>query len=463
MNYQEFLQAKSQAGANAGFKPLWVPDFLFDFQKALLEWAVMKGRCAILADCGLGKTPLELVWSENIIRKTNGKVLILTPLAVSYQHLREAEKFGVECHRSTDGTAKANITVTNYQRLHLFDPSDFSACVCDEASILKNFSGETRKLVTDFMRKMPYRLLATATAAPNDYIELGSLSEALGELGHMEMLTRFFKNDEQSLKSARTGRFAKDGQMYHVLKFWRLKGHAEIPFWQWVASWARACRRPSDLGFDDGAFVLPPLVETQHMVTAESLPDGMLFPLPAVGLTEQRDERRRTIKERCEKVAELVAANGKQSLIWCHLNPEGDLLEKVVPKCRQVKGSDEDEVKEERFLAFANGELKNLVTKEKIAAFGLNFQNCAHECFFPSHSYEGYYQGVRRCWRFGQKNEVRVDIVTTEGEQNVMKNLQRKAAAADKMFTRLVAAMNNALTIKTENQFNQEEEIPTWL
>jgi len=463
MTYAEFLDRKAQIGTESGFEALWIPDWLYDFQKSLLSWSIKKGRCAILADCGLGKTPIELAWAENVIRKTAGRVLILTPLAVSYQHLREAAKFGVECHRSTDGKPQRNITVTNYQRLHLFSSDDFIGVICDEASALKSFSGQTRKLVTEFTRKTPYRLLATATAAPNDYIELGTLSEALGELGQMEMLARFFKNDENCIKSRKCGRWAENGQMRGPIKFWRLKGHAEIPFWRWVASWARACRRPSDLGFYDGRFILPPLIENQHLVKANTLPDGMLFQLPAIGLDEQRDERRRTIKEGCEKVAELVTKNEAQSLMWCHLNPEGDLLEKTVPDCKQVKGSDPDEEKEETLVAFANGQLKNLVTKEKIAAWGLNFQRCAHITFFPSHSFEGYYQGIRRCWRFGQTKPVVVDIVTTEGEANVTANLQRKAAAADRMFTSLVAEMNQATHIKRTNPFTQEMEIPSWL
>lgn len=464
MNYEEFLINKSQLGGHYGFEPLWMPSFLFDFQQSLADWSIRKGRCSLLADCGLGKTPLELVWAENVIRKTNGRVLILTPLAVSYQHIREAEKFSVEAHRSTDGKAKPNITLTNYQRLHLFNPDDFEGCVCDEASILKNFNGATRRQVTDFMRKMKHRLLATATAAPNDYIELGSLSEALGELGHVDMLGRFFKNDEGgSLKSQKAGRYADNGERGGPAKFWRLKGHAEIPFWKWVASWARACRRPSDLGFNDGRFILPPLIERQHIVEAETLADGMLFPLPAIGLDEQREERRRTIKERCEKVAELVSGHSGQSLTWCHLNSEGDLLAKIIPNSMQVKGSNSDDEKEEILNAFACGELKNLITKEKIAAWGLNFQRCHHITTFPSHSFEGYYQGVRRCWRFGQDKPVYVDIVTTEGEKNVLSNLQRKSVAADKMFSALVTHMNSAVRIERQNQYNQQEQMPSWL
>lgn len=466
IDYGTFLITKGQANCGNGFEPLFMPDFLFDFQKLLADWAVRRGRCALLEDCGLGKTAQEFVWAENVVRKTNGKVIIFTPLAVAAQHIREAEKFSIEAYRSNDGTAQSNITITNYEQIHKFNPDDFQGVVCDEASILKNFDGTTRKSVTEFMRKIRYRLLGTATAAPNDYIELGTLSEALGELGYMDMLGRFFKNDQNTCKpimlKLRGKTVIATAQNLEDRAKWRFKGHAEIPFWKWVASWARACRRPSDMGCDDGKFILPPLVEREHVIKVEKLAEGFLFQLPAVGLDEQRDERRRSIKERCEKVAELVASTKGQSLVWCHLNPEGDLLEKTIPDCQQISGSDSDESKEEKFIGFATGQIKNLVTKPRIGAYGLNLQNCAHVTFFPSHSWEQYYQGVRRCWRYGQKKKVVVDIVTTEGEQNVMRNLQRKAVAADKMFSELVKHMNQQINIEAQSKFEIEEELPVW-
>ena len=452
-DYEKFIEGKSQGGTNDGFDPIWMPDFLFDFQKSLLEWSVRKGRAAIFADCGLGKTPIQLVWAENVVRKTNKPVLILTPLAVSAQHMREGEKFNIECHRSNDGKSKPNITLTNYEQLHKFNPEDYGGVVCDESSILKSFKGVYKQEITVFMRKIKYRLLATATAAPNDYVELGTSSEAIGYMGHMDMLGKFFKND---LQNCSTGRYR--GEMAK----WRFKGHAELPFWKWVCSWARAIRKPSDLGFDDTKFILPPLIEQQHNVDVESLANGFLFSLPAHGLQEQRDERRRSINERCERVAELV--NGKKpALVWCHLNPEGDLLEKLIPDSVQVCGDDSDAAKEERLMAFEDGEIRVLVTKPKIAGWGLNFQQCSHVTFFPSHSYEQYYQGVRRCWRFGQKNPVTVDVVTTEGELNVLKNLQRKAGQADRMFSNLVAEMGNALNITKQETGKTKEKIPVWL
>lgn len=471
-SYDAFLDQKRHFGESHGFFTLWMPDFLFDFQKTLVEWAVRKGRGAIFADCGLGKTLMQLVWAENVVRRTNKPVLVLTPLAVSAQTVVEAEKFGIPAVRSYDGKTRPGINVVNYERLHYFNPDDFAGCVCDESSILKSFDGARRQEITDFMRKMPYRLLCTATAAPNDYVELGTSSEALGYLGHVDMLQRFFRHvDNVSVAGGATGghqfrfKHKERAEAFHGGKsLWRFKGHAETAFWRWVCSWARAIRRPSDLGFDDGRFILPPLEEQEHVVHANSLAEGMLFALPAVGLKEQREERRRTIKERCEKVAALVGdSKSEQALVWCHLNEEGDTLEREIPDCVQVSGADSDDAKEEAFLAFARGELRVLVTKPKIGAWGLNFQRCHHVTFFPSHSFEQYYQGVRRCWRFGQEKPVLVDIVTTEGERGVMANLQRKAQAADRMFSNLVKQMNDVLTIENTNTLTKMEEVPAWL
>lgn len=450
-DYGAFIERKSQWDKDSGFDPVWLPEFLFDFQKSLLFWAIRKGRAAIFADCGLGKTPMQLVWAENVVRHTARPVLILTPLAVSAQTLQEAEKFGIECTR-TSGEVRPGINLTNYEKLHHFNWQDFSGCVCDESSILKSFDGTRRGQITEFMRKLPYRLLCTATAAPNDYIELGTSSQALGYLGHMDMLNRFFKNDQNN---SATGRIRGE-----VVK-WRFKGHAEDAFWKWVCSWARAVRKPSDLGFANGDFILPPLIENEHLVEREFPLDGTLFAIPAVGMREQREERRQTVEERCGKVADLVA-HRKPALVWCHLNSEGDQLAEI-PGAIQVKGADSDEEKEEKFLAFVAGEIRVLVTKPRIGAWGLNFQHCSHVTFFPSHSFEQYYQGVRRCWRFGQHHPVKVDIVTTEGERGVMENLQAKAKASDKMFSRLVARMSEQLHIERQNNFTKEEDIPSWL
>jgi len=453
-SYSEFIESKSQAGADRGFEPVFMPSKLFDFQRSLVEWSVRKGRAAIFADCGLGKTAMQLTWAENVSRHTDKPVLILTPLAVAAQTIREGEKFGIDCARSADGAIAGRIVITNYERLERFIPADFAGVVCDESSILKSFDGARRNQITDFMRKVPYRLLATATAAPNDFIELGTSSEALGYMGHMDMLARFFKNDQSNLTSRR---------MYGEAPKWRFKGHAEQPFWRWVTSWARACRRPSDLGFDDGRFILPPLNEVDHLIDASTVPEGMLFAMPATDLREQRAEKKRTVKDRCEQVAAMVSNTGQPALVWCHLNEEGDLLQQIIPDAIQVAGSDRDDVKESRLIDFAEGRARVLITKPKIGAWGLNFQQCSHITYFPSHSFEQYYQSVRRCWRFGQKNPVTVDIILTEGERRIMENLQRKREQAERMFASLVSEMNHSLAIDRANYQTQPIAIPSWM
>jgi hypothetical protein len=427
-----------------------MPEFLFDFQVHLVEWALRRGRAAIFADCGLGKTPMQLVWAENVVRKTNKPVLILTPLAVSHQTQREAEKFGIDVERSQDGKHRGGIVITNYERLRHFEAGDFVACVCDESSILKNFSGRTKAAVTEFSRRLPYRLLCTATAAPNDFDELGTSSEALGCLGYQDMLSRFFKQETK-----------KDHLGWGRTKY-RFRGHAEEPFWRWVCSWARVCRRPSDLGFDDDGFVLPPLLEHEYITKTSKLRPGMLLPLPAITMQEEREERRMTLEDRCNAIAEMVPPD-KPCVIWCHLNPEGDLLEKLIPDAQQASGNMPDDKKEGRLLAFQDGSLRVLVTKPKIGCFGLNWQHCDTVLMFPSHSWEQYYQAVRRCWRFGQEHPVDVHIVTTEGEHRVLENLQRKARQANRMFEALTRYANDVLNIKKRDDFIHHEKVPTWI
>lgn len=456
IDYTAFLEGKVHKGALHGFEPLLMPDKLFGFQQALLEWAVRKGRAAVFADCGLGKSPMQLLWSENVVRKTGKPVLLLTPLAVAPQTVREGAKFGVEAFHSRDGKVPtgARVIVANYQRLHLFTPDDFAGVACDESSILKNFDGATRNEVIDFVRKVAYRSLWTATAAPNDYIELGNSSEALGELGFSDMLSKFFKKNTSTRTRADEFRSG----------VWRFRGHAERDFWRWVCSWARAARKPSDLGFEDNGFKLPALKTVEHVVRASTRADGFLFDLPAMNLHEQRAERRRTIRERCEAAAELVV-NGKHgsAVCWCHLNDEGDLLAKLIPGAVQVSGDDQDELKEEQFEAFQKGQVRVMVTKPVIGGLGLNWQHCAHQTTFPSHSFEQWYQCVRRSWRFGQKREVRIDMITSEGEVGVLANLNRKAEAADRMFDQLVAFMDNELKLKGTNTMTKREQVPSWL
>jgi superfamily II DNA or RNA helicase len=476
-DYKTFLATKSQYGSDAGFDPVFMPDWLYDFQKHLVEWAVRKGRAAIFADCGLGKTPMQLTWAQNVVEKTNKPVLIVTPLAVSHQTVREAEKFGIEAEQSREGQHTKKIVVTNYERLHYFEPNDFAGVVCDESSILKSFTGERRKQITRFVSKLPYRLLCTATAAPNDYIELGTSSEALAELSYSEMLRRFFRQlDDKGQKRERNRQdeaeaiVANDPNYYQKLAYrvaqtigqWRLKHHAVQSFWRWVASWARACRMPSDLGFSDDGFILPPLDQYEHIITPTRPKAGMLFDVPAFGLNAEREERRRALTERCDKVAELVD-HDQPAVAWCHMNDEGDALEKLIPDARQIAGRTPEDEKIELYDAFAQGQLRVLVIKPKIGAWGLNWQHCNHVVTFATHSYEQFYQSVRRCWRFGQKSPVRLDVVATIGESRVLGNLRRKAEKADKMFASVVEHMNEAQAIRSEDIYTKRMKVPTWL
>lgn len=456
MDYESFIQDKESYTVGQGFAPVFESPAAFDFQRSLIEFAVRQGRAAIFADCGLGKTLVELVWAENIRQATGRQVLILAPLAVSVQHVREAEKFGVELEASRDGQHTCPLAVTNYERLHFFDASRYAGIVCDESSILKNCQGHRRREITRFMKHIPYRLLCTATAAPNDYHELGTSSEALSVLGYLDMLDRFFKKEEKhTLRRFRGGDRFESG--------WRFKGHAEIPFWRWVASWARSARSPADLGFDDSSFTLPPLHEHLHAVETLKPRPGMLLDIPASGLAEQRAERRHSIRERCEKVAAL-AGECDSAIIWCHMNDEANLVENLIgADAVQVAGSDSIEAKEERLLGFADGKIRYLVTKPRIAGFGLNLQRHANVILFPSHSYEQYYQAIRRCWRFGQTRPVNVHIVHTPGETKVMASLRRKKAQAEKMFESIVQEMSRAMSVTPRSRNGARPEMPPWI
>jgi hypothetical protein len=445
MNYSEFLIGKSKPGDLYGFDPIFLPKELFPFQRVLVEWAIKKGKAAVFADCGLGKSIIELTWAENVVRQTNRPVLFFTPLAVGPQMVREGVKFGIECRQSRDGSFVKGINVTNYEQMEKFNPDDFAGVVGDESGIVKNYDSKTRKGITKFVKKVRYRLLATATPAPNDWMELGSSSEVLGAMGRNQMLGMFFSNGGDDTQQ------------------WTLKGHAKERFWQWVCTWARAIRKPSDLGFSDDGFVLPKLTTEQHIVTSKKSIQGLKgFLQLAKTLDQQREERRNTLTERCEKVAELVPKDDF-CIVWCHFNPEGDLLEKLIPGAVQVSGKDSDEVKEKRLNAFAMGQIKCLVTKPKIGGWGLNLQHCNRMTSFPSHSFESRYQMVRRCWRFGQKRDVREDVVTSKGEAMVLANQQKKERAATVMFESLVRSMNLVQKKKSDNGKLERMELPQWL
>jgi len=774
MNYQDFLEQKTHVGVDSGFESDWMPDILYPFQKHLVQWAQQKGRGAIFADCGTGKTAIQLTWGQNIIEKTNKPVLVLTPLSVATQTIKEGDKFGIETINRRNGIVPDDkLVVTNYERLHYFNSSDFAGVVCDEcfppdtpidvfnidnsltsmhiedvrrgdtlfnangrdnveeiykrkinravrvgiggrtitcsenhpfftmhgwrcaqdirpgdsimateaavrmvrgdipseihsnedakilreillsemenetargigegpqqgrveknrgikkqaakereslgvgtdrtnikiksyeepkitsqvlcyasedepqafrawgkwngddiararneglsvreldfgiyyitgntstgfsnmlqsglrksrdenshrggwaqsqgdntksngrkenekaefvrvdsieilerghpqlekyrnesgdiyfydikatrhpsfsingllvhnSSILKNYDGATRSAINDFMRKTPYRLLCTATAAPNDYIELGTSSEVLGEMGCADMISRFFKKVTKTY----TRKDEHRGGVY------RFRGHAERHFWRWVCYWARSLRRPSDLGFSDDGFVLPSLNVRTHKVQATRAAEGMLFDMPATNFREEREAVRRTINERCEKASDILNSHNRQGIAWCHLNDESSLLKHLIKGAVEVKGGDTDEQKEEKISAFTNGEARVMVTKPKIAGFGMNWQHCSDQTYFPTHSYEQYYQAIRRSWRYGQENTVNVDIISTDGQSLIFENLKRKTVAAEKMFDMLVSYMRDELKIKTVNHCINKEEIPSWL
>jgi len=407
---------------------------------------LQKGKAAIFADCGLGKTPMQLSWADKVADHSGGNILILTPLAVARQTVGEGNKFGIDVTLSRDGNP-SRITVANYQMLHKFDHHDYAGIVLDESSILKNYSGSYRQAITEFMQHIPYRLLCTTTPAPNDHMELGTSSEALGVMRRVEMLSTFFTHDSGSTQS------------------WVLKGHADKPFWKWMATWCRAIRKPSDIGCDDSRFVLPELHIEQHTLPSDPL-DGMLFATEAVTLNDQRAERRRTLDARCQQVADIANSTGEPFLCWCSLNDESKLLTKLIPDAVEVCGSDSDDHKESAMHGFSDGDIRVLVSKPSIAGFGMNWQHCNAMSFFPSHSHEQFYQAMRRCWRYGQEREVTCHIVTTEAEASVLANMQRKERMANEMFTEIIAGMNGYQTeISTAGTYcpQQKMEIPLWL
>jgi len=453
MDYENFLERKRHSNKGFGFDPLWLSGTLYDFQKHLVELACRKGRFAIFADCGLGKTGISFTWAENIARKTGGRVLVLAPLAVAFQSINEANKFGIGAVYRRQGVEQGDrIVITNYEMLDRFNPSDFDGIVCDESSILKNFDGRMRSAITIFMRKIEYRLLCTATAAPNDYIELGTSSEALGYLGSQDMINKFFKKQEKTTSARHE----------HMSGIYQLRPHAHKDFWRWVCSWSVSVRKPSDIGFSDHLFSLPSLYINSHVVDSKNLMEGFLFDIPAVGLAEQRKDLARTINERCEMSASLVDRNHGQSIVWCNLNKEAELLKRIIHDAVEVNGNDSVDFKEESFRRFVDGDVKVLITKPTIGGFGLNLQNCAHQTFFPSHSFEQFYQCTRRSWRFGQKNPVTIDMITTKGQENVLKNLEEKSRKSMAMFDSMVNEINNSLSVKNEFSTTRTE-VPSWL
>jgi hypothetical protein len=453
-DYKKFLETKKHLLGSFGFEANYIPDMAFDFQSEIIKRATLKGRMAVFADTGLGKTLIQIALAQNIVNHTKGKVLILTPLAVAFQFILEAEKLGItDIEYSKDGTHSKSIVICNYERLHYFNKEDFKGVVLDESSILKNFQGKIKTEVTSFVKKIPYRFLSTATPSPNDFIELGTSSEVLGYLGYMDMLATFFKNNQND-----TGGRTNIGNKFY------LKPHAEKDFFSWVNQWAIMVKMPSDLGFSDEKYILPELIINKHTIKNQSLVnvDGQvqMFTPIAKTMTEVRHEQKSTEYQRCMKAVEL--AKGKTSVYWCNTNKESEILKTLDPEAVEIIGSLSIEKKEEILLNFANGKIKRIITKAKMTGMGLNWQHCNHCVFFPTWSYEQMYQAYRRFWRFGQKYDVTVDLVISDGQTRVIEALSQKTEKAKELYKNLVASVNGVFTEKVK-EFNQEIKLPKFI
>lgn len=422
--YEAFLKQKQIIDPPTGL-PVVPPinEKLFDFQRDIVSWSLRRGRAAIFADCGMGKTAMQLEWANHV----PGRVLILAPLAVASQTVREGEKFGIHVMQAREGGSHlGKITITNYEMLDRFDPAMFKGIVLDESSILKSYDGKTRTQIIDAFSQTPFKLACTATPAPNDFMELGNHAEFLGVMSRTEMLSMFFVHDGGETQQ------------------WRLKGHAESEFWKWLASWAVCIRKPSDLGYEDGDFVLPEIVMHQVTVKVDEPTSGFLFPVEAQTLQERLKARRDTISERVADCAAVANATDEPFLIWCNLNEESASIKAAVRGAVEVKGADSPEHKEKAMLGFSAGDIRALVTKPSIAGFGMNWQHCSNMAFVGlSDSYEQFYQAVRRCWRFGQKKPVNVYVITAETEGAVVANIKRKESDAMRMSENMVAHMKD--------------------
>jgi superfamily II DNA or RNA helicase len=447
-DYLKFLENKRHSIGEFGFNANYIPEIAFDFQKFIIEKAVKKGRMAIFADTGLGKTLIQLSIAKNIIYHTNKNVLILTPLAVAFQFIIEAQKLGIDdIEYSKDGKYTKKIVICNYERLHYFDSSDFVAVILDESSILKNFDGKIKGQVTSFIKKIPYRFLSTATPSPNDFIELGTSSEALGYLGYMDMLGKFFKNNQNSVDSTNRN----IGEKFY------LKPHAENDFFAWVNQWSIMVKMPSDIGFSNDRYKLPELIVNKHVIKNQSMIDTsgqvQIFTPIAKSFAEVRYEQKQTEEVRCKKAVEL--AEGNTSVYWCNTNNESSLLKSMDRDAVEIIGSQSMERKEEILLSFSRGEIKRIITKAKMTSFGLNWQHCNHSVFFPTYSYEQYYQAVRRFWRFGQTKDVTIDVVVSDGQTRVLEALQQKTDKAIQLYKNLTENVNRQFTI-TQREFNKK-------
>lgn len=457
--YDRFLANKAHRAPPCGFSADVDGCHLFPFQVDLIRWALARGRACMFADTGLGKTRMQLAWADRVARNTAGRVLILAPLAVAHQTVREAAAIGIDAMVAREpGDTTSPITVTNYDRLHLFDPSAYSGVVLDESSILKDFTSRTRTQLIESFAETPYRLACTATPAPNDHTELGNHAEFLGIMSRVEMLSRFFINDGDKANQ------------------WRLKGHAEHDFWKWLASWAALVSAPSDLGYSDAGFELPRLSIIDHTVSADertAREQGLLFVEPVHTLSEQRRARRASVASRVAVASDVVAREPyEQWLIWCELNDESSALADAIDGAVEVRGSDSVEHKETALRKFADGDIRILVTKPSIAGFGMNFQRCARMVFIGlSHSFESYYQAVRRCWRFGQQRPVDAHIIVHELERGVVDNVRRKHDEARHMAAELrslvrdytMSSVTGATRESDPYEATSQGRLPQWM
>lgn len=455
MNYHKFLENKKHSIGNFGFEPVFMPDMAFDFQKHIIDKSVRKGRIGVFADTGLGKTLIQLTLAYNIVLKTNKNVLILTPLAVAFQFLDEAAKISIDdIEHCKDGKFNKKIVVCNYERLHYFNASDFECVILDESSILKNFDGKIKDQITTFIKKVPYRFLSTATPSPNDFIELGTSSEALGYMGYMDMLTKFFKSNQNSV----------DSNNRNIGEKFYLKPHAERDFFAWVNQWSIMVKKPSDIGFSDDGYDLPQLIKKYHSVENQSLIDingqtQLLTPV-AKSMTEVRHEQQQTINPRCELAADL--AKDKTSVYWCNFNEESALLKRLDKDAVEIIGSMSIDKKEDILINFAKGNIQRIITKAKMTSMGLNWQHCNHSVFFPTWSYEQYYQAIRRFWRFGQKRDVTIDIVASDGQERVLEALEQKTQKAIQLHQNLVNAVNAEFN-DVRREFKNEAKLPKFI
>lgn len=431
LDYERFVSQKLSIVPPVGMS-IEPDDYgMFPHQRDLVRFALRRGRAAIFADTGLGKTRMQTAWADTVWRETGRDVLILAPLAVAEQTAEEAASIGVTITHARDAAdILPGINITNYDRLHRFDCERFGAVVLDESSCIKHHNSKTLQTLLDAFARTPYKLCATATPAPNDWTELGTHAEFLGLRTRTEMLAEFFVHDGGETQT------------------WRLKGHARSEFWRWVASWGVMLRSPADLGYDASAYNLPPLSVRQHTVesTHDQAATGELFATEAQSLMDRRDARKESMAARVAECAEMVNKDRQPWIVWCDLNAEGDALRAAIPDAVEIRGSDDPDVKERRLMDFAHGKIRVLITKPSIAGFGLNWQHCARMAFVGvTDSWEAYYQAVRRCWRFGQSRPVDVHVFASEREGAVVANLTRKEHDAKAMADALAAEVMESI------------------